>query len=599
MAATAHPLATEAAVQMLERGGNAVDAAVAAAFAIGVVEPDGSGLGGGGGMLVYLHDRRETLYINYYHQAPAAPGAISFRTSTDRNTAKSVLVPGTVAGLCEALDRYGTLPLPVVIEPAIRFARDGFTVDATLAGLILDSMEQLAERPELAEVFLTDGFPKMQGELMVQPKLARVLQLVSDEGRDGFYRGETAEALVAGLTAQGGVMTLEDLAAFEPMANEPVRGRYRDLEIVSAPPPHSGVTLIEILNMIEALEFDPEVHFSQSAEDIHMMAEIFRRAYADRSQYLGDPRFVRTPVAGLIAKGYAAEIFCGINPYRAEPRNYRDTPYGKPLKFDAARAEPTDTRKPAKRPLTWDDDNEDLPGILDRSRRDPFDRWGDRNRQGADGSNAQSPRRRARDDDDDGEFDGGHTTHLSVIDADSNMVALTQTLGNFFGSKVMINGILLNNGRVNYSDKSKSNLIEPNKRPRSSLTPTLVFRDGTPFMSLGSPGAGRIIATVAQVIVNVADYDMDVRAANDAPRVFCQKFDDHLSLESRVAEGVAESLTRKGHNVRVLGDYDLFFGGVQMTAIDPASGEMVGSADPRRGGSAESLPPFPTTEAPD
>ena len=276
------------------------------------------------------------------------------------------------------------------------------------------------------------------------------------------------------------------------------------------------------------------------------MSEIFRRAYADRSQYLGDPRFVRTPVAGLTSKGYALETFSQINRFRAEPRNYRDTPYGNPLKFDgdqdAASRSPVRGRGGSDlgRRRRYD------PGILSRTRPDPFDRWnnrdqtGDQDEQGRKGKRSEPRTLRRRDDDDD-EFDGGHTTHLSVIDADSNMVALTQTLGNFFGSKVMVNGILLNNGRVNFSAISQANLIGPNKRPRSSLTPTLVFRDGVPFMSLGSPGAGRIIATVALILVNVTDFGMDIQAANDAPRFFCQKFDDHLSLEARVPEDVADN----------------------------------------------------------
>jgi len=177
------------------------------------------------------------------------------------------------------------------------------------------------------------------------------------------------------------------------------------------------------------------------------------------------------------------------------------------------------------------------------------------------------------------------------------MVALTQTLGNFFGGKVMINGILLNNGRVNFSTASQANLIEPNKRPRSSITPTLIFRHGRPFMSLGSPGAGRIIATVAQILVNIVDFGMDVEEANAAPRIFCQKFDDYLYLESRVAPEVAEGLTRMGHNVRVLGDMDLFFGGVQMTAVKPSGNGFAGSADPRRGGNAKVLEPEPAGKA--
>jgi len=380
-------------------------------------------------------------------------------------------------------------------------------------------------------------------------------------------------------------MTLADLAAFEPVISTPVRGTYRGLEVVSAPAPHSGITLLAILNMFEQMEFDPAVHFSQSAENVHLMSEIFRRTYADRSQYIGDPRFVRIPEVGLTAKAYAREKFNGINRYRAEPRNYRDTPYGDPGKFDHAPVTVAETPARTKKLPAWSDDNDS--GLNDRF-DDPFDRWkrDDRAQEGTEkASKPAAKRKRAGDEHD--EFDGGHTTHLSVIDADSNMVALTQTLGNFFGSKVMINGILLNNGRINFSSFARANLIGPGKLPRSSLTPTLVFRDGIPFLSLGSPGAGRIIATVAQVLVNLVDYGMDIEAANEAPRIFCQKFDDNLSLESRVAEDVPAKLSRMGHSVRVLGALDLFFGGVQMTAIWPATGEMVGSADPRRGGSAE------------
>jgi gamma-glutamyltranspeptidase/glutathione hydrolase len=567
--ATAHPLASEAAVEMLSLGGNAVDAAVAAAFAAGVVEPDASGLGGGGGMMVYQHDSGETIYINYYHYAPGDPDAISFERSRDRTTAKSVLVPGTVAGLCRALEDYGTLPLPVVMEPAIRYARDGFRVDATLAGLLLDFTEAMNERPNLAEVFLTDGFPKMEGDLVTQPKLAHVLQLISDHGRDGFYRGETAEALVAGVTALGGVMSLDDLAAYRATVTEPVWGTYRGYTVASAAPPHSGVLLIEILNMIEMLELDPAVHFSESAETIHLMSEIFRRGYADRSWYVGDPRFTYTPVQGLTSKAYAREVLSGINRHRADPRNYRDTPYGYPAKFDVERDSEEKVPVPAGVSPGWSDEGDDDPPLSDR-RRDPFDRW-------------KSGR------DEEGDSDGGgregpSTTHLSVVDADSNMVALTQTLGNFWGSQVMVNGILLNNGRVNFSPTSRNNLIQPHKRPRSSITPTLLFRDGAPAYALGSPGAGRITAMLALVTMNLVDYGMDVQSANDAPRFFCQKFDDHLSLESRIDEEIGERLSRKGHSVRYLGDMDLFFGGVQIAGMDPETGELVGSADPRRGG---------------
>jgi gamma-glutamyltranspeptidase/glutathione hydrolase len=593
VAATAHPLATEAANEMLSRGGNAVDAAVAAAFAIGVVEPDGSGIGGGGGILIYLHDQRRTVYINYYPQAPQDPASISFSASRERDTAKSALVPGAVAGLCQALRDYGTLPLPVVLAPAIRYAGEGFPVDPTLAGLLLDNMDALAARPPLAAIFMNNGFPKMEGELLQQPELAHVLELVAAQGPDGFYKGETAERLVAGVTAAGGVMTMADLAAFKPTLSEPLRGTYRGVEVVTAPAPHSGATLLEILNMMEHVQFESRDHFSSSARDIHMMAEIFRRTYADRSQYLGDPRFMTVPANGLISKQYAAARFAEINPYRAEPRASKDVPYGFPAKFEnlsPGAAAPTSVTRPGR--LKWDDDKDEDPGSA-RQADDPFDRW-NRRKEGKDTSAptatpGTAPRREPGEGKKDDDFDGGSTTHLSVIDADSNMVSLTQTLGNFFGSKTMVNGILLNNGRVNFSTASPANLIGPNKRPRSSITPTLVFRDGRPLMSLGSPGAGRIIATVALVMVNIIDFGMDVEAANEAPRFFAQKFDEHLYIESRVAPAIVEELKRQGHDVRVLGDMDLYFGGVQIAAFKEDGTGFVGSADKRRGGTASVL----------
>ncbi|MBC8426448.1 gamma-glutamyltransferase [bacterium] len=530
-------------------------------------------------------------------------------------------MPGTAAGLCRVLANYGTLPLPVVMAPAIRHAREGFPMDSTLAGLVLDSMESLLNEPELAELYMMDGFPKMEGDILVQPQLADVLQRIAERGADGFYRGETAQALADGVTRRGGSLTLEDLASFEPVVSAPVRGTYRDLEVVSAPAPHSGATLIEMLNMIEHLEFDPEVHYTQSAEHVHMLAEIFRRATADRTQYLGDPDFMRTPITAMISKDYARERLSRINPYRADPLNYRDTPSGPVGKYDTfVTAAAGWSSTPLERRDWSDVDNDDLD--LRSPFHDAFNRW-DRTHRAhsdaepvqiasaepiaepawtpiwdADDEEAQRGVRRLLNDpferwnhgaDEETECEGPHTTHLSVIDADSNMVALTQTLGNFFGSSVMINGILLNNGGVNFSNLSRANIIRPNKRPRSSLTPTLLFRDGAPFMSLGSPGAGRIISTVAQVIVNIADYGMDLQPANDAPRVFCDKNDDFLYLEARVGEDVPGLLARKGHTVFVLGDMDLFFGGVQMTAIWPGTGELLGSADARRGGSWRSF----------
>ena len=345
--------------------------------------------------------------------------------------------------------------------------------------------------------------------------------------------------------------------------------------------------------MIEMIDVNPAVHFSKSAETIHMLAEIFRRAYADRSQYIADPDFVRVPVTGLTSKAYAREVLASINTYRAEPRNYRDTPYGSPLKFDG-RAGTKEIAPPAERKRVWGDGDDDDPG-LNQDSGDPFDRWKGKPKKDGDKSEVLVP---------EGILEGASTTHISVIDANHNMVALTQTLGNFWGSKTMVNGVLLNNGRVNFSTASPINVIGPHKRPRSSITPTLLFRNGSPEFALGSPGAGRIIAVLAQVVMNLVDYKMDVQAANDAPRFFCQKFDDHLSLESRIDRAIIDRLAGMGHSVRVLGNMDLYFGGVQIAGIKPGTGALVGSADPRRGGNAlnadsEETPKKPRDEAPD
>ncbi|MFO7610547.1 MAG: gamma-glutamyltransferase family protein [Candidatus Krumholzibacteriia bacterium] len=593
VAATAHPLATEAALAMFDLGGNAVDAAVAAAFAIGVVEPHGSGLGGGGGMLVHLRDRGRTVYLNFYQSAQGDPAHHAYDRKEDHATARAVIVPGTVAGLCRALDEWGTLPLATVIAPAIRYAEEGFPVDGTLAGLILDSLEFFMSDPDFAGIFLVDGFPLMEGELLRQPALAGVLRRIAAEGRDGFYRGEFAETLVRELTARGGGMSLADLAGYEADLVRPVRGTYRGLEVVTAPPPHAGVTLLNILNMVELIDIDPQVHFTASAPLMHRIAEIFRRAYADRSQFVGDPRFVDVPVAGLTSKAYARERFGEINPYRAEPRNYRDTPAGAPLKF-ARDPDPAGERVDAgTRSLQWSDERDDDPRLDNRFLDDPFERWrrerrdaSGRGRAPVDTAGALS---RPFDDDEDGFDGGGYTTHLSVIDGDGNMVSLTQTLGTFFGARVVIDGVIMNNGRNNFSDISPANIIAPGKRPRSSISPTLVFRDGRPFVAIGSPGAGRIIAAIAEVLINIVDYGMGVEAANAAPRFFCQKFEDHFYVESRIDQDVQRALTRMGHSVRVLGGMDLFFGGVAVTAFDPARGGLVGSADPRRSGEAGTL----------
>ena len=536
--ATAHPLATEAALAMLAKGGNAVDAAVAAAFAIGVVEPDGSGLGGGGGMLIFLGERKQGAYINYYQRAGEKLEELPYDRDRDRQSVRASLVPGTVAGLCRALDEFGSLPLAVVLEPAIRYADQGFTIDATLAKIILDNFELLEKDPVTASIYLDEGFPRAEGDMLVQKDLASTLRLIAENGRSGFYEGVVAETIVRDVNREGGVFTLDDFKNYREILSEPLKGSYRGYDVLSANVPQSGAAVIEALNILENVPLADLGHPSHSVESLHLMAEALRRTYADRSAYIADPMFEEFPLNGLMSKAYALERFLDINMDRATPPKYRDTKPGKPAPFEKE----SELRDPIE---------------IDHRAQD---------RAEADG--------------------GGHTTHLVVIDAKGTMVSLTQTLGTFFGSGMTTSGVLMNNARANFARTVRVNAAQANKQPRSSISPTILVKDGIPILAVGSPGSARIVSTVVQLITNVVDFGMDAAQANDAPRFFCQKFEDYLFLENRFGDDIRKGLEAKGHVLEIYGDYDLFFGGAQMILFDPSTRTYQASADPRRGGAA-------------
>lgn len=531
MIATAHPLASQAALEILKLGGNAVDAAVTAAFVIGVVEPDGSGLGGGGGMLIYLSKEKKSIYINYYQSASSQIDKLEFDRKTESKTIKAALVPGTVAGLTIALEKYGTLPLSTVIAPAIKYAEEGFQIDATLAAIILDNIEVLQTYPATKSIYLPDDFPIMEGDLLVQKDLARTLKAISENGRDGFYKGSIADEMTNAIQFEGGIITSDDLTNYEAEVTTPTTGTYREYQILSAHEPQSGTPIVEALNILENENLNALGHYTQNSETLNLMAETFRRVYADRSAFIEDPRFGYVPVDGLTSKEYAQTRYEDIKKESEEPKDYRKTKPGNPLNF----IEELDTLKQKSKEML--------------------------------------------------ELDA-HTTHLSVIDKDGNVVSLTQTLGTFFGSGFTTAGVLMNNALMNFSFTSKMNDVEPNKRPRSSIAPTIILKDDKPIIAVGSPGASRIITTVVQMIVNLLDFKMTAEEVNFAPRFFCQKFDDYLYVESRIPQNIIDELKRMGHNVQVLGDYDLFFGGAQLITVDPLTGTYYGSADPRRGGIA-------------
>jgi gamma-glutamyltranspeptidase/glutathione hydrolase len=329
-----------------------------------------------------------------------------------------------------------------------------------------------------------------------------------------------------------------------------LHGSYRGYDVLTAPPPHSGVTIIEALNILENTDLRMLGYYATSAESFHLLAETVRRAYADRTSFLADPRFEYVPVKGLISREYAKTRFDDISMEAVSPPEYRKTTSGTPTRFDVngiGPLGPDSLRRPVK---------------SDTLRlRKAFDR--------------ETPR----------EPVGGHTTQISVMDRDGNMVSLTQTLGTFFGSAVTASGVLLNNGMSNFASTARVNTVQPNKQPRSSIAPSILLKDGKPFMVVGSPGAARIPATVVTLIVNAVDYGLDVEKTNSAPRFLCQRSDQFLSLEARFSTEAQDGMKKKGHQLQLYGDFDLFFGGAQIILVD-LSGIMYGSADPRRGGTA-------------
>jgi len=503
MVASAHPLASQAGLDILKAGGNAVDAAVAAAFAIAVVEPNSNGLGGEGMMVVYLARGRRAVAIDYRSTSPS--GAV-FRDRIPDSGPASAAVPGTVAGLGLALERYGTLPLARVLGPAIKLAAEGFAVSPTLAGIILDQFEALSKEKELAEVFCPDGLPLEAGDILRNPDLAASLRKIAAGGRDVFYRGELAAAIDAEMRARGGFITKDDLAGYRAIERDPVRGAYRKHRLVSAPPPVGGLAVVETLQILAC--FNLGRYAPLSPERIHLMAEAMKRGMIDWRAFVGDPGFVAVPVAGLLARPYARLRAAEIDLGRVSDKL--------------------------------------VPG-------DP-----------AKGHNPS-------------------TTSLSVADRDGNMVALTQTISDFFGAKVMVarTGIILNNEMGNFSAQGV-NALAPGKRMRTTIAPTIILRGKKPFAAIGTPGAARILTTMPLLISNLVDFRMGIQQAIEEPRFF--PLDKELTFEPRLPEATLRALEDLGYTLKPREPFDLFFGGAQGILIHPTTKRRTGGADPRRDG---------------
>jgi gamma-glutamyltranspeptidase/glutathione hydrolase len=525
MVAAAKPQASQVGVDILKAGGNAVDAAVAVGFALGVVEPNASGIGGGGFMLIWLAESGTVIFIDSRGKAPAAATGDMFELDENGKVkpddrgfnpvvigGRSVAVPGEVAGLLIALEKYGTMSRSEVLQPAIDHAERGVPVSPVLAAMIAENYEALVTFPASEEIYLTDGFPKQVGETIANTDLANTLRLVAEQGRDAFYTGPVAESIVAAVRADGGIMTLEDMAGYEVSFRTPVRGNYRGYDIISAPPPSSGgAHIIELLNIME--NFDLGAMEVNSAESIHLWAEAMKLMYADRAEYMGDTDFVDVPVEGLISKEYASSQVARIDPEAAAEM---------------------------------------------QSAGDP---WGE---------------------------ESGSTTHFSVVDKDGNMVAYTKTINHFFASGITApgTGVLMNDQMDDFDKRpGRANSIAAGKKPLSSMSPTLLLKDGQPIAAIGSPGGKRIITTMAMLISNMVDYDMDIQSAIMAPRINNYE-KGPLKIESRIAPDVQAALQQKGHKLDVKKAFDLYFGGAQGVVIDHETGLLYGGADPRRDGKA-------------
>jgi gamma-glutamyltranspeptidase/glutathione hydrolase len=542
MVVSVHELASRSGVEMLRAGGNAVDAAVATGFALAVVHPQAGNLGGGGFMLFRSADGK-THFIDFREKAPAAASENMYLDAQgdvipESNKESSIVgyravgVPGSVAGLIYAEKQYGKLTIEKVMAPAIKLARDGFAL-AYEDTQDLKKDEYLAEFPESKHIFLRDGNYYQPGDVLKQPQLARTLERVAKDP-DTFYHGAMARELAAAIHKGGGLVTAEDLAAYEVKEREPIRGSYRGYDIISAPPPSSGgVALVEILNILEG--FDLAKFGNRSGDAIHLEVEAFRRAFYDRAEFMGDPDFAKVPVAQLIDKRYAAAWRDSID-----------------LKHASLSSE-------LKRPAIFNE--------LERV--------------------AQSRGALVREPE--------NTTHYSVVDAEGNAVSVTTTLNDTFGSRVTAEGLgfLLNDEMDDFTSKvgvpntygliqGPANAVGPGKRPLSAMTPTIALKDGKLFLVLGSPGGPTIITTVANVLIGVVDFSLDIQEAVNAPRFHHQWLPDQILVEDRLSPDTMNVLRSKGHKLRV----ERFWGDGECIMIDPKTGERLGGSDGRNNGKA-------------
>jgi gamma-glutamyltranspeptidase/glutathione hydrolase len=546
MVASDEQLGSQAGVEILKRGGNAVDAAVAVAFALAVVEPSAGNIGGGGFMLVRLANGN-TTFFDYREVAPAKASRdmyIKPDGTLDKELSvigyKAVAVPGTVAGLESVLQTYGKLKLAEVMAPAIQFAEGGFPVSEKLAHQFELERSELQEFSDSRRIFLNDGKMFHAGDTLKQPELAATLKRIAKNGAADFYRGETARMLVNDLQRMGGLITLQDLAQYQPKVREALHADYaldgHTWEVISSPPPSSGgVAIIEAMNMLR----DVPLKGWDDAQSLHMVVETMRRVFADRAAYLADPDFAKVPVEGLTSDCYAKELTATIDPQRAS--SSKTVKAGTPHTCGVS----AESSAPPAEIISLND--------------------------------------------------GPNTTHFSVVDAAGNAVASTYTLNNSYGSKVTSSaGFLLNDEMDDFTTQpgvpnalfgliqSEANAIAPGHRPLSSMTPTILVRDGKLSFVTGSPGGPTIISATLLSVLNWMRLGMDAQAAINAPRFHHQWLPDVIVMEKDFPPSMEAALNAEGYTTRRRGHIGL----VNAIGIDPLTGDRLGAADPRDNGAA-------------
>jgi len=535
MVVSTSSFASKVGVEILKKGGNAIDAAVAVGFALAVTYPSAGNLGGGGFMVIHLADGKN-ITIDFREKAPLSANKDMYLNETGeflpelgQEGTTSAGVPGSVAGLIYALHKYGTLPLAEVIQPAIDLAKNGWKLEERDARYINNNLPEFEKYPSSLKVFLKDSEPYQEGDLFVQPDLAWTLEQIKENGADGFYKGKVAELLVEQVASLGGDITLEDLEKYQPLERVPITGKYRGYNVVSMPPPSSGgIALVELLNILE--NYDHAIDDWGGSLYIHHLVEAMKYVYADRTYHLGDEDFYPVPKEELISKDYAKTIYNKI-----EEAKDKAVPSGEIKSLDIS--------------------------LLHESTE---------------------------------------TTHYSVYDSVGNAVSTTTTINSSFGSRIVVEGagFLLNNEMDDFSGKpgtqnqfgllgTEANSIVPGKRMLSSMTPTIILKDGKPYIIIGSPGGAKIITAVLQVILNCIDFKLNIREAVEKPRIHHQWLPDSIHYEQKaVTEGVKNELVEMGYTFV---DEDAEFriiGIIEGIMIDRENKIIYGASDPRGGGLA-------------